>query len=326
MKRVLSGIQPSGTVTIGNYLGAMKHFVELQDEADCLFCIVDLHAITVPQDPQELRHNSRSLAALYLAAGIDPKKSVLFVQSHVPAHAELGWILQCIAYYGELSRMTQFKDKASRHEVVTAGLFTYPALMAADILLYQADLVPVGEDQKQHLELTRDVAERFNSRFGETFVIPEPMIPKVGGRIMSLEDPSKKMSKSDASEGAYISMLDDPDVIRRKIMRAVTDSEREVRYDPERKPAISNLLTIFSLFSGRSIEDLEKEYHDAGYGTFKNALAEVVVEALRPIQQRYHEWMNSPDLDRVLREGAEKASALAAPTIAKVKERVGFLS
>lgn len=326
MKRVLSGIQPSGTLTIGNYLGAMKHFVELQDEADCLFCIVDLHAITVPQDPQELRHNSRSLAALYLAAGIDPKKSVLFVQSHVPAHAELGWILQCIAYYGELSRMTQFKDKASRHEVVTAGLFTYPALMAADILLYQADLVPVGEDQKQHLELTRDVAERFNSRFGETFVIPEPMIPKVGGRIMSLEDPSKKMSKSDASEGAYISMLDDPDVIRRKIMRAVTDSEREVRYDPERKPAISNLLTIFSLFSGRSIEDLEKEYHDAGYGTFKNALAEVVVEALRPIQQRYHEWMNSPDLDRVLREGAEKASALAAPTIAKVKERVGFLS
>ncbi|GMA56590.1 hypothetical protein GCM10025858_10930 [Alicyclobacillus sacchari] len=233
MTRVFSGIQPSGTLTIGNYLGAMKHFVHLQREADCLFCVVDLHAITVPQDPEELRTNSRNLAALYLAAGIDPDRATLFVQSHVPAHAELGWLLQCIAYYGELSRMTQFKDKSEHKDVVTAGLFTYPALMAADILLYQTDVVPVGEDQKQHLELTRDVAERFNNRFGKTFAVPNPYISKVGGRIMSLENPAKKMSKSDESQGAFISMLDEPDVIRKKISRAVTDSDREVRYDPE---------------------------------------------------------------------------------------------
>ncbi|MCL6444129.1 MAG: tryptophan--tRNA ligase [Alicyclobacillus sp.] len=325
MQRVFSGIQPSGTLTIGNYLGAMRNFVALQDEADCLFCIVDLHAITVPQEPEVLRKNARSLAALYLASGIDPDKSTLFVQSHVPAHAELGWILQCIAYYGELGRMTQFKDKSEKKDVVTAGLFTYPALMAADILLYQTDLVPVGDDQKQHLELTRDIAGRFNSRFGETFVIPEPMIPKVGGRIMSLEDPTKKMSKSDESAGAYISMLDEPDVIRKKIMRAVTDSGREVRYDPENKAAISNLLTIYALCADKTIAEVEAMYEGQGYGPFKKDLADVVVAALQPIQERYHSLVNSPELESVLRTGAERAAARAETTLNIVKERLGFL-
>ncbi|MCL6548983.1 MAG: tryptophan--tRNA ligase [Alicyclobacillus sp.] len=325
MKRVFSGIQPSGVVTIGNYLGAMKHFVELQGEADCLFCVVDMHAISVPQEPEALRRNTRNLAALYLAAGIDPARSVLFVQSHVPAHAELGWILQCIVHYGELGRMTQFKDKSAKKEVVTAALFTYPALMAADILLYQADLVPVGDDQKQHMELTRDIAQRFNSRFGETFTIPEVMIPKVGGRIMSLEDPSKKMSKSDESAGAYISMLDEPDTIRRKISRAVTDSGREVRFDPEQKPAISNLMTIYALCAGRTLAEVEEMYEGKGYGEFKRDLAEVVVEALRPIQERHRELVESDEIDRILREGAERARERAKETLALVKERIGFL-
>ncbi|MCF8566208.1 tryptophan--tRNA ligase [Alicyclobacillus tolerans] len=325
MKKVFSGIQPSGTMTIGNYLGAMKNFVKLQNEAECVFCVVDLHAITVPQEPEVLRQNSLNLAALYIAAGIDPNRSTLFVQSQVPAHAELGWLLQCIAYYGELGRMTQFKDKSSKKEVVTAGLFTYPALMAADILLYQTDLVPVGEDQKQHLELTRDVAERFNNRFGQTFTIPDPYIPKVGGRIMSLEDPSKKMSKSDENPSAYISMLDEPDVIRKKISRAVTDSEREVRYDEENKPAISNLLTIYSLFVDKSVADIEAMYEGKGYGPFKKDLAEVVVDGLSPIQTRYAELLNSGELQDILREGARKATEKSEPTLADVKEKLGFL-
>jgi tryptophanyl-tRNA synthetase len=323
--RVLSGIQPSGTMTIGNYLGAMKNFVRLQDEADCLFCIVDLHAVTVPQDPADLRRNTLSLAALYLACGIDPEKSTLFVQSHVPAHAELGWLLQCVAYYGELSRMTQFKDKSARHEVVTAGLFTYPALMAADILLYQANLVPVGEDQKQHLELTRDLAERFNHRFGETFTLPEPYIPKIGGRIMSLEDPSKKMSKSDASPNAYIAMLDEPDVIRKKIMRAVTDSGREVRFDPDAKPAVSNLITIYALCTDKTVAEVEAMYEGKGYGDFKRDLAEVVVSALTPIQARYRELLDSGHLEEILRRGAEAAAERANATLRAVKEKFGFL-
>ncbi|GLV13303.1 tryptophan--tRNA ligase [Alicyclobacillus hesperidum] len=325
MTRVFSGIQPSGTLTIGNYLGAMKHFVHLQREAECLFCVVDMHAITVPQDPEVLRTNSRNLAALYLAAGIDPDKATLFVQSHVPAHAELGWMLQCIAYYGELSRMTQFKDKSAQKDVVTAGLFTYPALMAADILLYQTDVVPVGEDQKQHLELTRDVAERFNNRFGQTFVVPEPYISKVGGRIMSLENPAKKMSKSDESQGAFISMLDEPDVIRKKIARAVTDSDREVRYDPEAKPAVSNLMTIYGLFADMSMEDVERHFAGQGYGPFKKELAEVVVEGLIPIQARYRELVGSREVDEILARGAQRAAELAAPTLADVKTKLGFL-
>jgi len=325
MKRVLSGIQPSGTLTIGNYLGAIRNFVKLQDEADCLFCVVDMHAITVPQDPEALRHNTRAVAALYLASGIDPEKATVFVQSHVPQHAELGWILQCFTYHGELERMTQFKDKSSRHEVVTAGLFTYPVLMAADILLYNAHLVPVGEDQKQHLELTRDVAGRFNRRFGDTFVVPEPYIPEIGGRIMSLENPEKKMSKSDESANAYISMLDDPDTIRRKIGRAVTDSEREVRFDPERKPAVSNLMTIYALCADMSLEDVERRFEGQGYGPFKKELAEVVIERLAPIQARYQELMASSELDDVLRKGAERAREIAAATLQEVQRKVGFL-
>ncbi|GMA64837.1 tryptophan--tRNA ligase [Alicyclobacillus fastidiosus] len=325
MKRVFSGIQPSGNLTIGNYLGAMKNFVRLQHEADCLFCVVDMHAITVPQEPADLRQNSRNLAALYLAAGIDPSKSTVFIQSHVPAHAELGWLLQCIAYYGELGRMTQFKDKSAAKDVVTAGLFTYPALMAADILLYGTDLVPVGEDQKQHLELTRDIAQRFNNRFGDTFVIPEPYIPKFGGRIMSLENPEKKMSKSDESAGAYIAILDDAAVIRKKISRAVTDSDREVRYDVDAKPAVSNLMTIFGLFTDMTMEQVTEHFRGVGYGPFKKELAEVVVDGLAPVQARYRELIESDEVDKVLRDGAEKAREMSKPIISCTKEKLGFL-
>lgn len=325
VKRVFSGIQPSGTLTIGNYLGAMKSFVALQHEAECLFCVVDLHAITVPQDPAELRSNSVNLSALHLAAGIDPTQAVLFIQSHVPAHAELGWMLQCVAHYGELGRMTQFKDKSEQRDVVTAGLFTYPALTAADILLYQTDGVPVGEDQKQHLELTRDVAERFNSKYGATFTIPEPMIPTIGGRIMSLEEPTKKMSKSDENVGAFLSMLDGPDVIRKKIARAVTDSDRQVRYDVATKPAISNLLTIYALCADKSIAEVEEAYAGQGYGPFKKDLAEVVVSVLEPIQARYYQLLNSGEVFDILADGARRATGLAAPTLATVKDRFGFV-
>ncbi|WAH37945.1 tryptophan--tRNA ligase [Alicyclobacillus dauci] len=326
MPRVFSGIQPSGNLTIGNYLGAMKNFVRLQHEADCLFCVVDLHAITVPQEPHELRQNSRNLAALYIAAGIDPNKATVFIQSHVTAHAELGWMLQCIAYYGELGRMTQFKDKSAHKDVVTAGLFTYPALMAADILLYQTNLVPVGEDQKQHLELTRDIAERFNNRFGETFAVPDPYIPKFGGRIMSLENPDKKMSKSDESAGAYISMLDEADVIRKKISRAVTDSGREVRYDVEEKAAVSNLMTIFGLFTDMTIEQVTAHFDGKGYGQFKKELAEVIVDGLGPIQARYKELIASDEVDLVLKAGADKAREMCASTLADVKQKLGFVA
>ncbi|MCG0239707.1 MAG: tryptophan--tRNA ligase [Firmicutes bacterium] len=325
MKRVLSGIQPSGVLTIGNYIGAMRQFVALQHEADCFFCIVDLHALTVPQDPAALHRQTLDLAALYLAVGLDPKKVTLFVQSHVPAHAELGWLLQCLAYFGEMSRMTQFKEKSAGKESVSVGLFTYPALMAADILLYQADLVPVGEDQKQHVELTRDLAERFNHRFGETFRVPEPLIPKVGARIMSLDDPTKKMSKSNPNPNSYISLLDPPEVIQRKIRRAVTDSEAEVRYDPERKPAVSNLMEIYSQLAGISLEEVAERYRGKGYGVFKQDLAEVVVSALAPIQERYRELRESPELLRILDEGAEKAAAVAEATLRTVKERMGLV-
>lgn len=325
MQRVFSGIQPSGNLTIGNYLGAMKQFVALQDTANCVFCIVDLHAITVLQDPEALRTNTVNLAALYLAVGIDPHRSTLFAQSHVTAHAELGWLLQCIAYYGELGRMTQFKDKSQRQEVVTAGLYTYPVLMAADILLYQTDLVPVGEDQKQHLELTRDLAQRFNVRFGDTFVVPEPFIPTVGGRIMSLEDPLKKMSKSDAAAGGYISMLDDADTVRRKISRAVTDSGREVHYDEENKAAVSNLMTIYSLFADMSLTDIEAAYDGKGYGPFKKDLAEIVVEKLTPIQRRYHELLATGEIHDVLKLGAARASEMCAPTLEDAKRKLGFV-
>ncbi|OUM90928.1 MAG: tryptophan--tRNA ligase [Bacillus thermozeamaize] len=325
MKRVyFSGIQPSGEITLGNYLGAMRRFVTMQDEAECIFCIVDLHALTVPQEPESLRLSIRQLAATYLAAGIDPNRSILFVQSHVPAHATLGWLLQCVAYMGELERMTQFKEKSAGKAAVSVGLFTYPALMAADILLYQTTHVPVGEDQKQHVELTRDLAERFNSRFGDTFTIPEPLIPKFGGRIMSLDDPTKKMSKSNPSPNSKILLQDKPEQIRKKIRRAVTDSEAVVRYDKENKPAISNLLTIYSLLSEEEISVIEQRYQGQGYGTFKNDLAELIITKLEPLQQRYQEWINSPELDAVLAHGAEKAAAIAEQTLKKVKEKMGL--
>lgn len=324
MKRVFSGVQPSGDIHIGNYLGAMRQFVALQDDYDCFFCVVDLHALTVPQDPVELKKNTIELAALYMAIGLDPKKVTLFVQSHVSAHAELAWLLQCITYFGELSRMTQFKEKSKGKESVSVGLFTYPDLMAADILLYKTHYVPVGEDQKQHLELTRDVAQRFNNRFGETFVIPEPMILKFGARIMSLTDPTKKMSKSDADPNNRVNLLDDPDTIYRKIMKAVTDSESEIRLDWEKKPGISNLLTIYSLFTGMEVDEVVNKFKGQGYGTLKKELAEVVIDKLSVIQKNYRD-ISEEEVLRVLKEGAERAEAVAVETLKEVKEKMGLI-
>lgn len=322
---VFSGIQPSGRLTIGNYLGAIRQFVELQDRATCYFCVVDLHALTVPQDPDELRQNSRDLAAVYLAFGIDPVKSTVFIQSHVPAHAELAWLMQCLVHMGELGRMTQYKDKSEGRESVLASLFTYPALMAADILLYRTTHVPVGDDQKQHVELTRDLALRFNNRFGDTFVLPEPLIGATGARIRSLDDPAKKMSKSNPNPGSYIALLDEPDVIRKKIARAVTDSEASIRFDVANKAAVSNLLSIYSLCSGEPIPNLEARYAGLGYGQFKKDLAEAVVAVLEPFQARYRELVETDEIDRALALGAEKARAEAAKTLAVVKERFGIL-
>lgn len=321
---IFSGIQPSGTITIGNYIGALKQFVELQDEYTCYFCIVDQHAITVPQDPQTLRKNIKSLAALYLAVVIDPEKATLFIQSEVPAHAQAAWMLQCISYIGELERMTQFKDKSKGKEAVSAGLLTYPPLMAADILLYSANLVPVGEDQKQHMELTRDLAERFNKKYREIFTIPEIRIPKVGARIMSLQDPTKKMSKSDSNQKSFITLLDEPKQIEKKIKSAVTDSEGTVRFDPENKPGVSNLLSIYANLTDRSISELEKQYEGKGYGEFKADLAQVVIETLEPIQKRYYELIDSPELDEVLDKGAEKANLVAGKMLKKMENAMGL--
>lgn len=324
MKTIFSGIQPSGTITLGNYIGAMKQFVELQEEYNCYFCIVDEHAITVPQDRLKLRQNTRSLAALYLASGIDPEKATLFIQSEVPAHAQAGWMLQCVAYIGELERMTQFKDKSAGKEAVTAGLLTYPPLMAADILLYNADLVPVGEDQKQHIELTRDLAERFNKKYNDIFTIPDARIPKVGARIMSLQDPTKKMSKSDPNQKAFISMLDDPKQIEKKIKSAVTDSEGIVKYDKENKPGISNLLSIYSILTNRAVAEIENQYAGKGYGDFKADVAQVVVEAIQPIQEKYYSLMESTELDDILDRGAEKANAVASKMVKKMENGMGL--
>lgn len=324
MKRVFSGIQPTGILTLGNYLGAMKQWVALQETHDCFYCVVNLHAMTVMPDAEELRENTLSVAAMLVAAGLDPDKVTLFVQSDVAEHAELGWLLQCMATFGELSRMTQFKEKSREKEVITGGLFSYPALMAADILLYNTHLVPVGEDQRQHLELTRDIAQRFNNRYGGLFTLPEPFIPEVGGRIMSLDDPEKKMSKSNPNPNSYIGLLDPPDTIRQKIMRAVTDSGREIYYDPENKGAVSNLLTIYSLCSGKTIEALEKDYAGRGYGEFKKDLAEVVVECLKPIQARYNKLKESGNINEILKNGAGKARAIAAPMMEKVRELMGL--
>lgn len=327
-KRILSGIQPSGAVTLGNYVGALRNWVELQksDEYECYFMLADLHTITVRQEAKVLRKNAIDLLALFLAAGIDPQKSPVFFQSHVPAHVQLSWVLNCNTYMGELSRMTQFKDKSRKHaDNINAGLFTYPVLMAADILLYQADLVPVGEDQKQHLEITRDIAKRFNNAYSETFKIPEPYIPKVGARIMSLQDPTQKMSKSDPNENAYILLLDKPDAIVRKIKRAVTDSGSEVRRG-EGKEGIENLMSIYGAVTGKTMEETETEFEGKGYGIFKSAVADAVVAALEPIQKRYAELTASRDyLEDVYRSGAQIAERTAFKTIAKVYRKVGFI-
>lgn len=328
MARILSGIQPSGALTLGNYLGAIKNFVILQHEYECLFMIVDLHAITVPQDRSALRKNIKELAALYIACGIDPEKAKIFIQSEVPAHAELAWSLICNTGMGELERMTQFKDKSAKLAgtggSISAGLFTYPVLMAADVLLYDTDFVPVGNDQKQHLELTRDLAERFNSRFGDTFKIPEPLIAKQGARIMSLQDPTKKMSKSDDNSKNYILLTDDLKVVRKKIKSAVTDSETTIGYDPVNRQGISNLLEIYACMTGETIEALVAKYEGKGYGDFKSDLADVVVAELEPIQKRKAEILNSGELDDILDQGRDYATMLAGRKQVKVHHKMGL--
>lgn len=323
MKRVFSGVQPTGDVTIGNYLGAIKRFVELQDSTDAFFSIVNMHAWTVPQDPSVLKQKTIDLAALYLAVGLDPIKTTIFVQSEVPEHSELAWYLQCLTYTGELGRMTQFKDKSEGKDAVSVGLYTYPVLMAADILLYQTEQVPVGEDQKQHLELTRDIAIRVNNKFGETFKVPEPLISEFGAKIMGLDDPAKKMSKSAPSPFNRITMTDAPDEIRSKIMKAVTDTENEIRYDPEKKPGISNLLTIFSLFSGETVDQLVERFKGQGYGALKKGLVEAVVGHLQPIQERHKELRDSGEVLQVLQQGGQRAREEAAKTMRIVKEKMG---
>lgn len=325
METLFSGIQPSGVPTIGNYIGALKQFTEIQNDYDCYFCIVDQHAITVPQEKAALRKNIRSLAALYLASGLDPEKVTLFIQSEVPAHAQAGWMLTTISSIGELERMTQYKDKAKdRKEGIPAGLLTYPPLMAADILLYGTNIVPVGEDQKQHLELTRDLAERFNARYNDIFTIPEIRMPKVGGRIMSLQEPTKKMSKSDSNTKGFISLLDPPNTVAKKIKSAVTDSDGIVKYDKENKPGISNLLSIYSIFTGKTIAELEAMYEGKGYGDFKSDLAGVMVDFITPFQEKYEYYMNSEELDRILDEGAEKARKKSFKMLKKMENAMGL--
>lgn len=324
MKRVFSGVQPTGNIHLGNYLGALKQFVELQDDHECIYCIVDEHAITVPQDPKALREHILDVAALYLAVGVDPKKSIVFVQSDVPGHAELGWVLCCNSSTGELSRMTQFKDKSKNKESAPTGLFTYPVLMAADILLYDTDIVPVGNDQKQHIELCRDLAIRINNKYKKTFVVPEGRFMKAGARVMALDDPTKKMSKSAENIHSRISLLDEPSKIKKSIMKATTDSEGVVKFDIENKPGISNLLSIYSALSGKSIEELEAMYEGKGYGDFKKDLVEVTVEALAPIKARYEEIRHSDELIEILKDGAARADAIAKKTMARVKDNFGL--
>ena len=326
-KTVLSGVQPSGNLTIGNYLGAIKNFSAFSGEYKPFYCVVDLHAITVRQVPSELRRRTYETLALYIASGLDPEKNVLFVQSHVPAHAELGWILDCYTMFGELSRMTQFKDKSAKHaDNINAGLFTYPTLMAADILLYQADLVPIGADQKQHLELTRNVAERFNQVYGETFTVPEPYIPKSGMKIMSLQEPTQKMSKSDPNPNAVVRILDPRDEILRKFKRAVTDSGAEVRFSEE-KPGVSNLMTIYSCFTGKSFAEIESEFAGKGYGDFKAAVGEVTADALLPVQTEFARLTGDKAyLEGVMKSGAEQASYYARKTLSKVRRKIGFVN
>lgn len=327
-KILFSAVQPSGAVTIGNYIGAIRNFVKLQEEYDCFYAVADLHAITVRQEPAVLRKNTLALAALFLACGIDPEKCVVFIQSHVPAHCELTWVLNTVTYPGELSRMTQFKDKSAKHaENVNMGLMDYPVLMASDILLYQAALVPVGADQKQHLEITRDLAVRFNNRYGQTFTVPEPYIPKgSGAKIMSLADPSKKMSKSDDNPNAFVTMSDDKDTIIRKFKRAITDSGNEVRFS-EDKPGVSNLIAIYGAFTGKTVSETEKEFEGRGYGDFKLAVGEAVADALAPVQAEQASLLKDKEyLNSVLKRGAESAFRAARRTLSKVYRKVGFYS
>lgn len=325
MKRMLSGIKPTGRLTLGNYIGAIRHFVKYQDDYDLYVFIANMHAITVSQEPKELRQNTKDLIALYLACGLDPEKMTLFVQSDLPQHAELGWILTCHSYMGELQRMTQYKDKTAKGETgITAGLFTYPSLMAADIIMYDADFVPVGVDQKQHVELARNLAERFNNRYGETFVVPEPVVAKVGAKIMSLQNPTKKMSKSEENPKGTIDLLDEPSVARKKIMSAVTDSLGIIQYDVEQQPGIANLLTILSSLTGEEIDDIVSRYEGKGYGDFKKEVGQAVFDFLTDLQAKYNDIMSSGMIDEVIRNGNEKAGRIAYKKIAKVKKKLGL--
>lgn len=324
-RRIFSGIQPSGDLTLGSYMGAIGNWVAMQDEYDCVYCIVDMHAITVRQNPAELRRRSLQQLAQYIACGLEPEKCILFIQSHVPEHAELSWVLGCYTQFGELSRMTQFKQKSQQHaDNITAGLFTYPVLMTADILLYQADAVPVGADQKQHVELCRDVAQRFNGVYGDVFTLPEPFIPKLGARIMSLGDPASKMSKSDPDGCVFL--MDSPDDIRRKFKRAVTDSETSVKYDRDSKPGVSNLLTIYCAATGKTIEEAENEFEGKGYGVLKPAVADAVIALTEPVRAESRRLLKDKAyLESVYRAGAEKASSIARRTLRKVYKKVGFI-
>ena len=325
-KRIYSAIQPSGMLTLGNYLGALRNWVAMQDEYECIYTVADLHAITVRQEPAKLRKQILETYALLIAVGIDPEKSLLFIQSHVAAHSQLAWILSCYTQFGELSRMTQFKDKSAKHaDNINAGLFSYPALMAADILLYQADMVPVGADQKQHLEITRDVANRMNHIYPNVFTVPEPYIPKIGARVMSLQEPTQKMSKSDPNVNAWVAILDKPEDIMRKFKRAVTDSEACVRY-AEGKDGINNLMDIYSAVTGKTYAEIEKEFDGKGYGDFKMAVGEAVVDTLKPVQDRFNELMNNRDvLETTWRNSAEQAEAIARRTLGKVMKKIGFI-
>ncbi len=323
--RIFSGIQPSGDPHIGNFSGGFRQYAQTQERGEGFFCIVDLHAITITHDPAALREGTLDIAAMLFATGLDPERSTVFVQSHVTAHAEAAWLLSSVTSYGQLGRMTQFKERVAEEEFVSAALFTYPVLMAGDILLYRTDIVPIGEDQRQHLELTRDIAQRFNTRYGETFVIPEGVLPETGGRVMNLQEPTVKMSKSRGSESGTVLMLDSPDTIRKKLKTAVTDSGSDVRYDPAKKPGISNLIELMTVVTGSSIPDVEAQYQGSGYGRFKEDVAEAVIEVVTPIQPRYHELRaDVGELDRLLQLGAEKAREASAPTLELIYERLGF--
>lgn len=324
-KRILTGLQPTGVITLGNYIGAIKQMKERQDKYDSIIFVADMHAITIAQDPKELHDNTLSLVALYLACGIDPNKNHIFVQSQNEYHANISWMLECNSYYGELSRMTQFKDKSQKNANFTSGLLTYPVLMAADILAYDADYVPVGGDQKQHVELARDIAERFNKKYGDTFTVPEPLISKEGTKIFDLQDPTKKMSKSAENPKGVIRLLDDLAAVRKKIMSATTDSEMSVKYDPENKPGISNLINIYVSLTGKTIEETEAEFKDANYGTFKGAVADVVCNELEGIQKRYNEIINSGELEKVLKEGLDFVKPLAKAKYELMKDKIGFV-